>query len=157
MPPDQQPASQNRWYRILAIAAGFAVVLIFGAWLAVRMISDGGEAPRDLDESEVSIIPSDSRPIRYDTAGFHPTELTVKITDSLGCLISIQNATSKPITIRVGPHNEDGEDPGSQYPDIAPGEAEIFDIRYPGLDGVTLHDHDNPDHEIAITYGEGCK
>ena len=154
MPQD----NKNHWYRVIGIAALFAAVLIGGTWLALKAIPDPEtKTPLDIPQNEPAPIPADPRSIRYDRNGFHPTQLEVKITDPLGCLISIQNATSKPLTVRVGPHNPSGEDPGSQYSPIAPGETEIFDVRYTVLGGITLHDHENPDREIAVTYGEGCR
>ena len=116
------------------------------------------EAPNGTKDTKVQIIdrpPDDPRVITYTEAGFSPNAITIKARDSMGCLISVKNATAKPLHVGVSPHNPAG-DPGANYGNIAPNEDGILDVRYTGLTQITLHDHAKPQNQFTVTYGEGC-
>lgn len=98
----------------------------------------------------------DNRPIIYAESGFSPGEITIKASDALGCVITARNKSNKIIKVGANPHAASG-DPGANYGELAPGEVGIYDVRYPGLTEITLHNHFNPAEKFKIIYGEGCK
>ena len=98
----------------------------------------------------------DPRPVTYTDAGFQPTELIVQASDAVGCLITVINRTVTPLRVGVNPHAVSG-DPGADYGELAPGESGLYDVRYPGLTEVILHNHARPAQELKIIYGTGCK
>lgn len=97
----------------------------------------------------------DRRPIIYTSDGFAPKNVTIKQSDDIGCLITVVNKSPLAIRVGVNPHDEKG-DPGVDYGILGPGGTGVMDVRYTGLDGLTLHDHLNPAHEFSVIYGEGC-
>lgn len=153
--------------------AAFAALLVVGADIFLRFVpteqpagaalppvEQSPSAPHAPGASEPGRISKpglrDNRPIIYTDAGFQPQEITVKRGDSLGCLISVTNASSQTVRVGVNPHASTG-DPGANYDTLAPGEMGIYDVRYPGMSAITLHNHLNPAHEFRVIYGEGCK
>lgn len=116
------------------------------------------ETPDNSSSVRTNIIesPVDSRPINYTATGFTPAELTVRSSDPIGCIITVTNLTAQPIRVAVGPHAASG-DPGVNYGQLMPGETGIYDILYPGLTEISLHNHLRPELEMKITYGEGCR
>ncbi len=98
----------------------------------------------------------DDRPVTYTAAGFTPAELTIRSSDPIGCVITVTNTSAAPLRVRVGPHDPAG-DPGADYGSIAPGQTGILDARYPGLQEIVLHSHDQPEHTFLVRYGEGCR
>ena len=98
----------------------------------------------------------DVRPVTYTDAGFAPARITVRAADSIGCLITVINRSSSVLRVGVSPHRAAG-DPGADYGILTPGETGILDVRYPGLNEVSLHNHARPMHEFRVDYGEGCR
>jgi hypothetical protein len=167
--------NQRRILFLLGGLAIFTVLLVIGVDVALRYVPPPTQnvlPPQNIEDKKIHIenpsggndtkvnildeVPSDSRAITYTEAGFSPKEITIKITDSVGCLITIQNKTGVPLRVGVSPHNPAG-DPGADYGEIISGETGILDVRYTGLPGVTLHDHAKPGNEFHVAYGEGCQ
>ncbi|GEM_PF-1807123 len=166
---------QRRILFLLGGLAVFTVLLVIGMDVALRYVPPPAqnilppqnandekiriEHPGGGSDTKVNILdeaPLDSRAIMYTETGFSPKETTIKITDSIGCLITVQNKTALPLRVGVNPHNVTG-DPGADYGEITTGETGILDVRYTGLPGVALHDHAKPENEFHVTYGEGCQ
>lgn len=158
---------------ILIGTLAIAAIVIFGVtYIALELIPDSpqinqtatttdGIAPPSPntpnDNTRIfKTAPKDPRAVIYTTSGFSRSEVTMHITDTIGCLVTIENKTTSPLRVGVGPHNASG-DPGANYGEILPGELGILDPRYPGLDDVSLHDHDRPSNEFRVIYGTGCK
>lgn len=144
----------------------FTALLVFGMHTVLNFIPaspsaaepPSGASTPGSSENEVrtvNVADSDPRQITYTDLGFSPSTVTVKASDSLGCVITVRNKTNKVIHIGVSPHDPKG-DPGANYGDLAPGEIGIYGVSYPGLTEVTLHNHLRPEHEFRVVYGEGC-
>ena len=118
---------------------------------------DASQAPPNGGTRIIETAPHDPRAVTYTDAGFSTRSITIRADDPLGCAMTIRNETAKTITIRVGPHNANGEDPGFPYQPIAPKETSILDVRYAGLSSITIHDHARPQFELTVHYGEGCR
>lgn len=153
--------------------AVFVVLMVAGANLALKRLvpEDRGErtplpairdgqAPAEIPEGATKIVEpatvADTRPIIYTAAGFEPAETTIKSSDAYGCLVSVVNRSAAKIKVGVGPHAAAG-DPGSDYGELAPNEIGIYDVRYPGFEAVTLHNHFQPQQQFKVVYGEGCR
>lgn len=98
----------------------------------------------------------DDRPVTYTESGFTPAEFTIRSSDPIGCVITVTNKSVSSLRVRVGPHDPAG-DPGADYGSIAPGQTGILDVRYPGLQEIILHSHDQPEQTFLVRYGEGCR
>lgn len=98
----------------------------------------------------------DSRAIIYTDSGFAPPVTVIKANDAIGCLVTVENHSSRRVRVGVNPHRDAG-DPGANYGELAPGETGIYDVRYPGFSEISLHNHFNPAQEFAVVYGEGCR
>ncbi|MEK7464781.1 MAG: hypothetical protein AAB591_00010 [Patescibacteria group bacterium] len=155
--------------------AGFAALLVLGTNAALKLVPPEEhsrepktlppidatvriEAPDNSSSVRTNIIesPVDSRPINYTATGFTPAELTVRASDPIGCIITVTNQTAQQIRVAVSPHAASG-DPGVNYGELAPGETGIYDVLYPGLTEISLHNHLRPEQEMKIIYGEGCR
>lgn len=153
--------------------AAFAAVLIAGTNIILKSV------PAEKPTAETSLPPLDrtredkpyekgteynvtgskiidSRAIIYTDSGFAPPITIIKANDAIGCLITVENHSSRRIRVGVNPHREAG-DPGADYGELAPGETGIYDVRYPGFSEISLHNHFEPLHGFAVVYGEGCR
>ncbi len=168
--------SQQKIFILLGGLALFAIMLVIGVNALLKSVPVGNqpksktnaiappgstiriEAPNGDPNAKVNILdtsPEDPRLVTYTENGFSPNAVTVKITDSVGCLVTIRNKTTRSVRVGVNPHNPAG-DPGANYGEIAPNEDSIIDPRYTGLPGIILHDHAKPANELAVSYGAGC-
>lgn len=152
--------------------AVFAAVLIAGANFLLKRVptppapqplpalkSEDSDAALEGDGGAVFHIQEgtvDRRPVRYTHDGFSPARIIIQETDDLGCPITVLNQSDAPLRVGVNPHDPAG-DPGANYGDIAPGKAGVLDVRYSGLQEITLHNHSNPAHEFTVVYGVGCQ
>lgn len=160
----------------IGVLALFTTALVVGADLILRRLSPAPEPdragalpppsaptnelqnpPRDGNTHFINAAPPDPRAVIYTDAGFSPRSITIRASDPTGCAMTIRNETARPVTVRAGPHNPNGEDPGFPYQPIAPRETAVLDARYPGLTSITLHDHARPQFEFTVNYGEGCR
>ena len=123
--------------------------------IRIRAPGDEGPGRTNGPSYEIKDGASDDRPVTYTAAGFSPQELTIRLDDAIGCVITVTNKSIAPLRVRVGPHDPAG-DPGADYGSIAPGQTGILDVRYPGLQEIILHSHDRPEHTFLVRYGEGC-
>lgn len=157
------------------------LIIFFGglAVLVALMVAGANLAPKRLvpeDRGERTLLPAiqeetmpegatkivepatvaDTRPITYTATGFEPRETTIKSSDAYGCLVSVVNRSAAKIKVGVSPHAAAG-DPGADYGELSPNEIGIYDVRYPGFETATLHNHFQPEHEFKVTYGGGCR
>ena len=164
----------KKLFLLLGGAAAFAILLVLGTNALLKLIpasepDTGGMLPEiqsgpkpegikpepGTQTAEPGVI--DRRPIIYTAEGFQPARVTVSITDQdIGCLITVTNRTASPLKVGVNPHAASG-DPGADYGFIPPGHTSILDVRYAGLNEITLHHHQNPTHEFTVVYGPGCR
>lgn len=166
--------NQRRIIFLLGGLAIFTALLIIGVDVGLRFLATPTQntiPPQNTENDSIRIenpgggsntkveildeVPSDPRAILYTETGFSPKEITINITDSIGCLITVLNKTKDPLRVGISPHTQAG-DPGANYGEIAFGETGILDVRYVGLPGVSLHNHEKPSSEFHVTYGEGC-
>ncbi len=169
LPPNQKLAF------LLGGLGLFAAILILGTNAILQRIPaeppppspnlppiDAGirfEGPNPNASPRTNIIDAevtDPRQITYSESGFSRATLTIRANDPIGCLITVLNSSTNTIRVGVSPHAATG-DPGADYGELAPNESGIYDVRYPGLTDVTLHNHVNPGHEMKVIYGEGCR
>lgn len=153
--------------------AAFAAVLIAGTNMILKSVPAEEPAAKtslppldrtrkddsDKKGTEYSITGSkivDSRAIIYTDSGFAPPVTVIKADDAIGCLVTVENRSSRRVRVGVNPHRDAG-DPGANYGELAPGTTGIYDVRYPGFSEISLHDHFNPAQEFAVVYGEGCR
>lgn len=166
--------NSRRTFVFLGGLALFALLIIFGADTLLKRVPasqsvpppsspETEPAPDSAPGVEENSAPfsiergaEDRRPLIYGSGGFQPTALTIQETDDLGCVITVINRSSTLLGIGVDPHNPAG-DPGANYGEIGPGERAIIDTRYNVPNGVRLHNHLNPEHGFAVTYGPGCQ
>lgn len=151
----------------------FAVILIAGTNITLKSVpaeepaTETSLPPLDRTRenkpyekgTEYNIIGSeitDPRAVIYTDAGFAPPGTVIKANDAIGCLITVENHSSRRIRVGVNQHREAG-DPGADYGELAPGETGIYDVRYPGFSEISLHNHFQPAQEFAVVYGEGCR
>ena len=157
--------------------AAVAALLVFGAnWLLGRVPAEALPAPKPAGQSlPAADLPAaepqpseepgasfriqkgsvDRRPIVYSANGFAPARIAIQASDAIGCLITVVNRSERVLRVGVSPHDPAG-DPGANYGEIAPGSSGILDVRYGGLDAITLHNHLVPTHEFTVAYGPGC-
>lgn len=153
--------------------AAFAAVLIAGTNIILKSVPAEEPAAKTslppLDRTregdsykkgtEYSITGSeiiDSRAVIYTDAGFAPPVTVIKTSDEIGCLITVENRSSRKIRVGVNPHRDAG-DPGANYGELAPGTTGIYDVRYPGFSKISLHNHFSPAQGFAVVFGEGCR
>lgn len=152
----------------------FALLLIFGADTLLKRVptprpvlpppdteteptpDSAPEVGEDGAPFRIERSAEDRRPLIYGSGGFQPAALTIRETDDLGCAITVINRSSTLLGIGVDPHNPAG-DPGANYGQISPGEGAVIDTRYNLPNGIRLHNHLNPEHGFAVTYGPGCQ
>ncbi len=99
---------------------------------------------------------TDPRAIIYTNAGFALSTTTIKASDPVGCVITVENHSNRTIRVGVNPHRDAG-DPGADYGELAPGAVGIYDVRYPGFSEISLHNHFQAAHGFTVIYGEGCR
>lgn len=99
---------------------------------------------------------ADPRAVIYTDRGFTPSELNIKSSDAIGCLITVVNRSKKNLEVRVNPHDPSG-DSGVDYGRLEPGESGVYDVRYIGFSEMTLHNHLAPQDEFRVIYGQGCQ
>ena len=162
--------TKKTWWIIGALAL-FTLALVIGTDFVLRRIPPAPDRrnalpppedrlpnpPNDGNTHFIDTAPHDPRAVIYTDAGFSTRSITIRASDPIGCAMTIRNETAKLVTIRVGPHNPHGEDPGFPYQPIAPKETSVLDVRYAGLSRVTIHDHAKPHFELTVNYGEGCR
>lgn len=167
------PTITKKAWLILGVLALFTVLLVIGTDLLLRRVppapapdrkdalpppsNERQNPPNDGNTHFINTVPPDPRAVIYTDAGFSTRSITIRASDPTGCAMTIKNETAKPVTIRVGPHNPKGEDPGFPYQSIAPQETTVLDARYPGLPSIAIHDHARPKFELTVNYGEGCR
>lgn len=153
----------------------FAALLVFGTNAVLERIPTGPplppprlppldagirfEGPNPNAGPRTNIVDAevtDPRQVTYGTGGFSPVEVTIQASDPVGCLITVINRSASTIRVGVNPHAASG-DPGADYGELLPNERGIYDIRYPGLTEVILHNHARPAHEFKVIYGQGCR
>lgn len=127
-----------------------------GGTIRVEPPGGSGLTPPGAPLQIIEPVEGDPNPIRYTGQGFAPIEKTIRLSDALGCLLTMVNDAREPLRVGVSPHADAG-DPGADYGVILPGESQLLDVRYPGLSAIALHNHAIPAHSFRVTYGTGCQ
>lgn len=103
-----------------------------------------------------SAITDGNNRIVYTDSGFSAASVSISEDKGMGCLVAIQNDSSKPLTFRVGPR-EEGKEKGVLYPTIAPGTSQTFDPRYTGYEELPFYSVETPRHEFTVIYEPSCR
>jgi hypothetical protein len=142
-------------------------VVLIGVAIFV-VFRHGGETDKDIrtvapvpeeekKDNNTTMISGDnfSGPVvRYTGAEFVPQEILLT-PENGGCLVTVLNEDRQDLTVRLGPHNLEGNDPGFSYDSVPPGEAQIIDPRY-RIDEISFHNHARPGPDFSVTLDSLC-
>lgn len=147
--------------KTLWIIIGFIIVLALATQLFLSWYGGNGTGglfswfKENLGSGGLEVTDGNNR-IIYTDKGFAAKSVSISEDKGMGCLVAIQNDSSKPLTFRVGPY-EEGKEKGSAYPTIEPGQSQAFDPRYTGYEELPFYSKDNPKHQFTVIYEPSCR
>lgn len=147
--------------RTLWIIVGFIIALALLTQLFLSWYGDDGKGgifswfSENLGGGESAITDGNNRVI-YTDKGFSAKSVSISENKGMGCLVAIQNDSSKPLTFRVGPY-EEGKEKGSAHPAIEPGQSQTFDPRYSGYEELPFYSKENSKHQFKVIYEPSCR
>lgn len=102
------------------------------------------------------VVSDGNNRVIYSDEGFSVKSVSISENKGMGCLVAIQNDSSKSLTFRVGPH-EEGKVKGVAYPAIEPGNSQTFDPRYSGYEELPFYSTENPKQQFIVVFEPSCR
>lgn len=103
-----------------------------------------------------SVVTDGNNRVIYTDKGFSAKSVSISEDKGMGCLVAIQNDSSKPLTFRVGPY-EEGKEKGVAYPTLESGQSQTFDPRYSGYEELPFYSKETIKHQFTVIYEPSCR